>query len=190
MISFISYFKYYLYAYDSRIFISSLGHSSEHQAQTSHTTRLIHPTAYSTAPLRCLTGTPNSICLHLNFWYTPHPVHPIVFTITVSGNSILPAAQAKNLSIVLDRGAVLHNSRGYQSHFSQCYPCCAIWWACFPWFLSHPTSDLLVNPVGSTFKLYQKSTNFSPTPLFLSWPQPVLLQFTFHKNNQNNPLKI
>lgn len=35
---------------------------------------------------------------------------------------------------------------------------------------SSPTSSLSANPVGSTFRRYPKSDHFSPSPLFLLWP--------------------
>lgn len=87
--------------------------------------RFIYPTAYSTSPLRYLTGISNSTHPKLNCSYTHNPVLATVFTIAGSGNSILLAAQDKTLGIILNRNAVLHNSRGHQPHFIQCYWCYA-----------------------------------------------------------------
>lgn len=43
-----------------------------------------------------------------------------------------------------------------------------------PSFLSRPTSKVLENPIGSSFKTYPESNQFSPSPLPASWSRPSL----------------
>lgn len=153
--------------------------------------QFIYATAYSISPLRCLIGSSNSKHPKFNFSYTPNPVLHTVFTIAVSGNSILPAAQDENLGIILNRNAVTQLQRVPATLYSMLLVLCNMV-TLFSLILLSLTSQVRYFRKPSRLHILNISKNpttpskSAATSLTQAWP---LITY-YPKNNQSNPFII